>query len=294
MLKRFRIIGLCLVAVFALSAAGASTASAHLKWWLCLKEGAGHAYKDAECKEKTGGEYEWRVLPEGKANFIELTAKLPVGKPAKLHGTIFGFIKETVECETIALKHGTTVYGIVWNETSGSARDEGVVEFSKCKSAKCTTFTEPIRVPENGEGLSVLVSEKPATPGSGEIREPYYDDSLPEGTTQHFTTIHCSNPIAEDKVNTTIAINKNQPGEVNEGEAGETAKIVEPKVHKVIHKFIFECPPSTMKVLNWKGTEIKVNELNNENCFEAEVEVEVWGGTIEGKPIPRGTAFDVQ
>jgi hypothetical protein len=81
MLKRFSVVGLCLVAVFAVSAVGAATASAKRPtWWLCEKLGTGHAFKDAECKDKTGGEWE-EVELAGKETFTSTSGvkKLYVG-----------------------------------------------------------------------------------------------------------------------------------------------------------------------------------------------------------------------
>jgi hypothetical protein len=61
-------LGLCLVAVFAVAAAAATSASALPEWGQCFKKGAGGKYTDANCTKKATltkpGEFEWRKSTE--------------------------------------------------------------------------------------------------------------------------------------------------------------------------------------------------------------------------------------
>ncbi len=65
MLKRFRIVGLCLVAVFAMSAVAASAASAQLPEFGRCKHEAG-TYSKPNCENGAGTEYNWVPLAAGK------------------------------------------------------------------------------------------------------------------------------------------------------------------------------------------------------------------------------------
>ena len=65
-MRHVRMLGLCLVAVFAVAAIAASSASALPEWGQCEAK-AGGKYSDRNCqtKAKKGkGEYEWRKATE--------------------------------------------------------------------------------------------------------------------------------------------------------------------------------------------------------------------------------------
>lgn len=83
MLKRFRIVGLCLAAVFALSAVAASSASAYPVWQEC---GAGTEFTNANCTTAGSGPYGW----------VTLTTKVASTSSGALTLTAGGI---TMECE---------------------------------------------------------------------------------------------------------------------------------------------------------------------------------------------------
>ena len=67
-MRHVRMLGLCLVAVFAVAAIAATSASALPEWGQCYLKGAGGKYTDSNCQHKSSkkspGEYEWRKNPE--------------------------------------------------------------------------------------------------------------------------------------------------------------------------------------------------------------------------------------
>ena len=124
MLKRFRIVGLCLVAVFALSAFGVSSASAANNgphWWIveCKNEGAGHKYaSESTClKNEVGtGEWERHEFILGTGATVPFTSKSGKGK--------FKTSLVSVECETDT-DTGELIGG--W-----PGKDETTVTFKEC------------------------------------------------------------------------------------------------------------------------------------------------------------------
>ena len=69
-MRHVRMLGLCLVAVFAVAAIAATSASALPEWGQCYLKGAGGKYTDSNCQHKSSkkspGEYEWRKSTEVK------------------------------------------------------------------------------------------------------------------------------------------------------------------------------------------------------------------------------------
>lgn len=127
-MKRIRIIGLCLVASFAISAMAVATASAAApEYGRCVKVAGGKYYTSACDKEKAGDlKYEWEP-GVGAANGWEST-----GGAGKLE-TKAG---KTVTCETENAT-GTFVKG-------GNNKDESVpkgVNFTGCSSSSFTCTT---------------------------------------------------------------------------------------------------------------------------------------------------------
>jgi hypothetical protein len=63
-MRHLRMVGLCLVAAFAIAAVAATSASALPEWGQCFKKGPGSKYTDSNCTKKsslkTPGEFEWR------------------------------------------------------------------------------------------------------------------------------------------------------------------------------------------------------------------------------------------
>jgi hypothetical protein len=66
--RHLRMVGLCLVAVFAMAAVVATSASALPEFGQCFKKGPGSKYTDSNCTKKstlkTPGEFEWRKATE--------------------------------------------------------------------------------------------------------------------------------------------------------------------------------------------------------------------------------------
>jgi len=129
-MKRIRIIGLCLVAAFAMSAIASATASAAApEFGQCLKKAVsgGVGYSDTKCNKKvaSGALYEW--VPGFKAGKNTFTS---TGTTATLK-TSGG---KTVTC-TKEKSTGTYIEG------TDNKHEETTVNFSGCKSSgfTCTT-----------------------------------------------------------------------------------------------------------------------------------------------------------
>jgi len=147
-MKRIRIVGLCLVAVFALSAVAASSASAFLlhtykECAKAVKVGKtypGH-FTSKECtlasKVETGGKYEL-VNPTGKeftskSKVSTLYVYIPAVEAEPLNG---GAVAGKVTCKTSA---GTGKY-------TSEMLSESVITFKTCTSEgkKCTSAGAPV------------------------------------------------------------------------------------------------------------------------------------------------------
>ncbi|HWX44933.1 MAG TPA: hypothetical protein VNY52_06390 [Solirubrobacteraceae bacterium] len=274
-MKHIKVLGLCLVAVFALSATIAATASAHRRWELINSKGVQEAFTTGEA--------------------IPITAKLQTGTKATLESEVIGK-PVVIECEALSLENAA----ILNEETSikrPTGRDRGVVKFEKCKltgeaSLVCkltAASAKEIRTPPVGEGRSVLVENTAET----EI----WDDFLPGTEAKGVAAIiHLEGslcPIKEDKVVTKLPIK--QPEEKGEGEGGVAAKIVPggeaKREEREVQEFVFPaeagCP---IKAKNWMKETISTNELYDETkegrietakCakFAARVDVELTGKT---------------
>jgi hypothetical protein len=143
-MRHLRMIGLCLVAVFAIASVAATSASALPEWGQCFKKGPGSKYTDANCQKKstlkTPGEFEWRKSTEvtqkqftgaGAAGTLSTTFILCEPKPKREPGTCASKGEEElqlpvqVECETESAN----------GEASGSKEVKNVaVIFKGCKS----------------------------------------------------------------------------------------------------------------------------------------------------------------
>ncbi len=153
-MRRIRIIGLALVAVFAFSAVAAATASANHVWWV-------------------GG----KALAEGKANGKAVKAELKAGTKFVLKGFIFG-VEGNVECSKI--KFGATPAAIIFNE-SKTGRDEGKIEFTECTGpSACGAIAEPIvTLGEKTELVEQVLTTKQK---EEKVIPKIYDLFLPNGT----------------------------------------------------------------------------------------------------------------
>ncbi len=129
-MKRIRIVGLCLVAAFAMSAVAASTAAAEPpEIGRCLKKAVagGAGFSDAGCTKAvaSAAKYEWQAGPGPKNKF---TSKMKEATSATL---------ETVKLEKITCKGETSTGEIA------SAKEVAAVvaTFTECTSSglKCTS-----------------------------------------------------------------------------------------------------------------------------------------------------------
>jgi hypothetical protein len=138
MLKRLRIIGLCLVAIFALSAVGASSAMAeHLEVGKCKSVAKTGKWEDSNCtKALAEGNFEWEAL---KAN-VPFTSTSGVKKLISGAGTIeckkdknvgelTGTMTDTVQ---ITFEECTTLGGLVSCSSSGAG--SGVIKTNTLES----------------------------------------------------------------------------------------------------------------------------------------------------------------
>ena len=247
---RIRIIGLALVAVFAMGAIGASTASAHRTWW----------YENA-AKEKL------QVGPMGSGK--KLTAKIKAGQEADLFSEIKGKKVEVI-CEKITIANGE-----IYNEapTGGKVgRDKGKIKFEKCRlegiAKLVCKLKEPsikeIISPPNAEGRSTLVENTEKTEkGKSEEEGKIWNDFLPqpvgegEANESLFAIIHTEGalcPVTEDKVKSTLPVGAFLAA--NEGEGGVAAEI-KPQGYSVVKTFLFPCKAKT-NAFNWLENEIKI------------------------------------
>jgi len=157
-MRRIRIVGLCLVAVFAMSAVVATSASAdNPEYGRCLKQKTGKTkYTTAKCTVVASGEkenFEWIPGPGPKAGF---TAAL---KPTTI-ATLETKAGTKVTCKKLAASGG--LYTSTTNVTVA------VTDFSECESGgiKCNTKgagTGVIKVKELEGELGVIKKEVPST-----------------------------------------------------------------------------------------------------------------------------------
>lgn len=148
-MKRFRIAGLCLVAVLALAAVVTSTASAREFW--------------VNGKALAAGKANGKEVEVVSNSIIIFTLKSPTVQ---------------VECETFTMtKEGG--HARIWNEAKGTGvvgRDEGELSATKCKDLTfpSCTVTEPIVTDNKSEVSTTLVEEV------GVSGKKIYDMFLPE------------------------------------------------------------------------------------------------------------------
>jgi hypothetical protein len=153
MLKRFRVAGLCLVAVFAMSAVAASAASAtstnNPQWDICHNVGAGNGhFTDSKCETAGTGEWEAKIL--GNAELEEVTAKAKGNQKLSVPGA-----KVTIVCKSYSLKAGAVIVG---SAAPAAGTDEETIEYKECevegspkceinkvKGGKATITTEPLK-----------------------------------------------------------------------------------------------------------------------------------------------------
>src|ERR1700730_1069338 len=128
-MKRIRIVGLCLIAAFVMTAVAAATASAAPDYGKCTKAAAGKGTKSsATCTvAKVGGSYEWEPLTA----HVAFTTAIKEATLATL---------ETVKKEKVVCK-GETSTGNFLNSTEV----ETTPTFTGCEALKlkCSTPGQP-------------------------------------------------------------------------------------------------------------------------------------------------------
>ncbi len=327
-MKMFSLVAV--VALLGLASVGAETASAKRTWWYCVKAEPAKTgkFETKACtteNAKKEGEWESKGIPNGVEESIE--AHLKAGTEATLISKVGGQEAE-IKCKKLKLKHRNggvlEEHGFIYNFEGRTGRDRGVVVFEECRVAgiaalvcKLTAASaKEIITPPTAEGASLLVQTKSTEPtqGSKEI----WDDFLPEELTNAkgvkfglFALIHIeggSCPVKPPNVDQVVCSKAKVfgpvglPGAANEGECGYAAEI-KPESYAIVQSFVFSSTkPCAKKFWNWKGNEIKANELEDligeetklgegtfegEACFSAEAEAELWGAN-------RGNAWDVR
>jgi hypothetical protein len=247
-MKQVKVIGLCLVALFAMNAVAATSASAKRVW----------TFKGAE-------------LPAGVEKQVKVTK---INAAPVLTSELAGQ-EVDIECEIISLKHYNAskvleANGIIFNEAktpTNVGRDKGVVAFEKCKISGLASLICKLTAANAKEILSPPVSEGMTSLVENTAKTVVWDDFLPEGkatgeTEGVFANIHfegSSCPTTEELVKSTLTI-----GALNaakEGEGGVAANI-EPQGEAALHKFIFPCTANT-SAINWLGNTIAIGSFKD-------------------------------
>ena len=201
-MRRIRIVGLCLVAVFAMSAIASATASAAApEFGQCLKKKVKSlpGYTTSKCTieatEVSKGTYEW--VPGAKTGENEFTTKGGVATLLTIKG-------ESVTCES---EESSGTYNIGGN----NKEEKTTVTFKKCSSGGLTCTTE-------GKAAGELVT-KPLVGIVGFEKEPKVTDKTrktvlqlhPEAAGGHFIDFKCTAAL-------TIEVRGNgSPGEPSNG-----------------------------------------------------------------------------
>jgi hypothetical protein len=268
------------VAVFAMGAIGASTASAHRTWWYCAPNSAGK-FENSLCSKAAPPKKFEKTAVGPKATGLAITAKT---KQEPLLISEVDGVKVEVLCKKLKLRNTAGgARGLIYNEEpeagKKTGRDEGKIIFEECTLAgpaatlcKLTVASETeIITPPTSEGRSLLV-EKGVENAKEELveeAEPIYDNFLPEGKAtgeveKLFAIIHLENngtqtcPATEDKVKSLLPVGAFL--EPNEGEGGVAGEIVSPKTYAKVKIIKFPCT-STKKAWNWKKHKIHVGEF---------------------------------
>jgi hypothetical protein len=274
-MARIRMGILSLLAVFAVGAFAASTASAHRVWLICQElPGEGKEpptkYDNHECNTQVKAlkERKWEelILPVGQ------TASLQVVKNST--ATLVAGTEEIV-CETIKLAAGNTIENVEVEGKGPTGRDNGTTEFSKCKNKNkpACTVTEPIKVTsptslvENTAGTKIYDMFRPEgrkelTPAEvtakGEPASKEAEEKLSKYTTIKQTGAGC---IAATTVE-------------GDGVAAE----ISPESLSVKKRLIFPCPTPITPVKLWNGIQmglkLKAFTVAAKECIP-EIEVEL-------------------
>jgi hypothetical protein len=272
-----------MMAVFALSAVAASTASAKRVWTVCKEvPGVGTEppvkFDNSECntKVKPVAERKWEdvILPAGETRSLKIVNSV-VNAELRVPGAA-----ETILCKNLAINAGNTI-GNVSVEGNLTGRDLLISTFTGCTNSKkplCTTvtvppFTTPTFLNENTAKTKIYDEFRPA--GATEL--------TPKEITEKGTA-------ASKAIEETLKpyVNIEQSGEgctavaVTKAEGNGVAAEISPETMSVKKKLIFPCPPIKEETL-WNGLTIgfklKAFGFAAEECIPAiEVELTTKGG----------------
>jgi hypothetical protein len=160
-MRRIKIVGLCLVAVFAMGAVLSSTASAVApEYGQCLKQATKSLsnYDSSKCIKIAGEDTGTEAEKLKKGNYQWFPGVIPGKNKFETNGgvaTLTTVKGEQVTCET---EHSTGEY----IEGGNNKEEKTVVEFAGCKSAglTCTTAGEPAGHLVTNELIGVVAYEK--------------------------------------------------------------------------------------------------------------------------------------
>jgi len=281
MLKRFRIVGLCLVTVFAMSAVGVSSASAAKNgphWWVCEKATPG-TFSNSECSTSGTG---WESFPllAGETRPIKFTSgvtKLKTGS-------------DLIECKKDA-GTGEIIGG--WPGT-----DKAKIKFTECKVEKPALGCEvrSVQTPEVPFGtIEVSVNTELVYTGTKKQAE---EEKPPLGvlfkTTEkgnkHFVQLEFTGLCTLKGTRKFVEATGEEHGPGIVGVAGVVCKIVEPEAYKFVHEI--ECPTPAIKTFfYWEGGVLK--EGKAELKLEGEVAEQIGNAKIEAENAAKEKiAFD--
>ena len=249
--SRIKIMFVSMLAVFAVSAVAASTASAKRVWTV-----------------------EGNVLPVGKTKSLKIVKHT---KAVLKAGT------EEIECEDLEINAGNTIENVLVEGKGPTGRDTAINTFTKCRNinvAACevtvAAFTTPTFLVENTkaaqekEGVKIYDSFRPngvkeLTPAEVTAKGTAASKKIEEELHIYVKIVQkgCSAPE-----NTTVEGN------------GVAAEIV-PQGESKVHKLVFPCPTQISTVSLWNGLEVglklKAFGFAAKECI-SEIEVELTTG----------------
>ena len=242
MLKRFRIVGLCLVAVFAMSAVAASSASAAKTgphWWVCEKL-TGGIFSNSECTTSGTG-WESKELLAGENRPIKFTSGVTKLKSGS----------DVIECKK---DKGTGELRGGWPGT-----DKATITFEECK------VTKPISCEVKNAGgvfgtIAVSVNTELVYSGTkkqAEEEKPPLDVlfKTTKAKEKLFVKLELKGTLCPATLNVNATGEEHGPG--IEGIAGVDCEIVEPaEAYKFTHEI--NCPEKPSgKFFYWEGGVLK-------------------------------------
>src|SRR6202020_1204572 len=229
--SRIRIMFVSMLAVFAVSAVAASTASAKRVWTV---EGAN--------------------LAVGKTKSLKVLKNSPAILKA---GT------EEIECKKIAINAGNTIQNVEPEAGKGTTgRDLVTNTFTECKNiAKekepCIVTVAPFTTPTFLNENTKAEQEKEGLKIYDQFRPEGAEELTPKQITEKGTAVSKEN---EEKLKKYVRIKQTGTGckapETTSAEGNGVAATISPEGESKIHKFTFPCPTPIPDETLWNGLEI--------------------------------------